>query len=82
MWFRCSTAYLIGANLSNANLSNANLIETNLSGANLSNTNIKNTRFVYNIGISDSTKQNLIDRGAIFDDSPGDRSESRNLVPR
>jgi Pentapeptide repeats (8 copies) len=82
-----SGAYLVDANLSNANLNNANLsnaylIRTNLSGTNLSNANIKNTRFGYNIGISDPMKQELIDRGAIFEDFPGDRSDSKNLAPR
>ncbi len=65
-----SNAYLRGANLSNANLSNANL-----SGTNLNNTEVENTRFGNNLGISESLKLDLIARGAIFEDSPEDRSE-------
>jgi uncharacterized protein YjbI with pentapeptide repeats len=70
-------ADLSGADLSGADLRGANLIDTNLSGA-----DVNNTRFRNNAGISESTKQNLIDRGAIFDDRSGDRSESKDLVPR
>jgi uncharacterized protein YjbI with pentapeptide repeats len=70
-------ADLSGADLSCANLIGANLIDTNLSGA-----DVNNTRFRNNAGVTESTKQNLIDRGAIFDDRSGDRSESKDLVPR
>jgi tetratricopeptide (TPR) repeat protein len=77
-----------GANLSDANLSNSNLRSANLRGANLKDANLKGAdvrgaKFGYNLGISESMEQDLIERGAIFDDSPpGDRSESRTLVPR
>lgn len=85
-----SEAYLSGANLSRANLSQANLIGANLIGANLSEADlfganlsradlskalIEFTRFGFNKGISEKLKRNLISRGAIFDDSQGDRSE-------
>ena len=85
-------ANLNGANLSDANpcftdltgadLSDANLRFTDLTGADLSNADVKNTRFGFNLGISEYMKQDLIERGAIFEDSPGDRSEDRTLVPR
>jgi tetratricopeptide (TPR) repeat protein len=77
-----------GANLSEANLSNSSLRGANLRGANLKDTNlrgadVRGAKFGNNLGISKSMQQDLIDRGAIFDDAPqGDRSESRNLVPR
>jgi tetratricopeptide (TPR) repeat protein len=38
--------------------------------------------FGSNPGISESMRQDLIEGGAVFDDSSGDRSESKNLVPR
>ncbi|HAX75849.1 MAG TPA: hypothetical protein DCY88_08425 [Cyanobacteria bacterium UBA11372] len=79
-----SRAYLIGVDLSGADLSGANLIGADLSGANLSRANlsranlsravVKNARFGGSLGISESMKQDLIKRGAIFEDSPGDRS--------
>jgi uncharacterized protein YjbI with pentapeptide repeats len=65
-----SRAYLIGANLIGADLSRANLID-----ADLSETKVEKARFSSNLGISKSMKQDLIKRGAIFEDSPGDRSE-------
>jgi tetratricopeptide (TPR) repeat protein len=77
-----------GANLSDANLSNSNLRSANLRGANLKGANLKGAdvrgaKFGCNLGISESMEQDLIERGAIFDDAPpGDRSESRTLVPR
>jgi uncharacterized protein YjbI with pentapeptide repeats len=70
-----SRAYLIDANLSGADLSGADLRSANLSGANLSKTKVEKARFSSNLGISESMKQDLIKRGAIFEDSPGDRSE-------
>ncbi|BDA71571.1 hypothetical protein CAL7716_057370 [Calothrix sp. PCC 7716] len=81
---------LIGADLRDANLQNADLSDTdfnganfsgaNLSGANLQNANLQNanvtkTQFRNNEEISQSIKQDLIKRGAIFEDSPGDRSQ-------
>jgi len=72
--------YLIGADLSGAYLSGANLSGANLSGAklidaDLSKTKVEKARFSSNLGISESMKQDLIKQGAIFEDSPGDRSE-------
>jgi uncharacterized protein YjbI with pentapeptide repeats len=51
----------------------------NLSRANLSGADVKKTRFGYNRGISKSMKLDLQRRGAIFEDSPGDRSETYAL---
>jgi uncharacterized protein YjbI with pentapeptide repeats len=84
------SANLSGADLSGANLSGADLRFVNLSdadlrgaylsgaylsGADLSKTKVKEARFSSNLGISESMKQDLIKKGAIFEDSPGDRSE-------
>jgi hypothetical protein len=68
-----------GANLSEANFSNsslrgANLKGANLKGANLRGADVRGAKFGDNLGISKSMKQDLIDRGASFDDAPpGDR---------
>jgi uncharacterized protein YjbI with pentapeptide repeats len=77
-----SLANLNGADFSGANLSGANLIRTKLHGTNLSGADVNNARFISNSEISESMKQNLRDRGAIFVDDLKDRSESKNLVPR
>jgi uncharacterized protein YjbI with pentapeptide repeats/DNA-binding Xre family transcriptional regulator len=71
-----SGANISDANLSDANLSDADLSDANLGGTNLSDANVKNARFADNLGISESLKQDLKARGAIFEDSPGDRSPS------
>jgi uncharacterized protein YjbI with pentapeptide repeats len=70
-----SGANLSGADLSGADLSGANLIGADLIDANLSKTKVEKARFSSNSGISESMKQDLIKQGAIFEDSPGDRSE-------
>ena len=70
-----SGADLRGADLSGADLRGADLSGANLSDANLSKTKVKEARFSSNLGISESMKQGLIKQGAIFEDSPGDRSE-------
>jgi uncharacterized protein YjbI with pentapeptide repeats len=72
------TTQLIGADLSRANLigaelRNAILIGANLRAANLSGTAVESAEFGYNKGISASMRRDLIDRGAIFEDSPSDR---------
>jgi uncharacterized protein YjbI with pentapeptide repeats len=93
-----SNAILIRADLSRANLGGSNLISTDLRGANLSGatlvnaylrntklshtTNVDKAQFGDNKGISESMKEDLRSRGAIFKDSPCDQSESRTLVPR
>jgi uncharacterized protein YjbI with pentapeptide repeats len=67
---------LSGGNLSRANLSGADLSGADLSGADLMNANVQGAIFTRNIGLSKADKNNLRSRGAIFDDSPGDRSRS------
>lgn len=54
-------ANLIGANLTGANLTEANLSKTNLSGA-----QVNGTLFRDSIGLSEESKQNLQQRGALF----------------
>jgi len=77
-----SNANLSNANLSNANLSNANLSNANLSNANLSGANVANARFeLTSSGLSDAEKHDLMQRGAIFEEDPGDRSPISSLVP-
>ena len=73
-------AYLSRAELIGATLSRAKLFGANLFGANLLEAKVENAQFGYNSGISEAMKQDLIKRGAIFEDSPGDRSSI--LVPR
>ncbi|WP_414528696.1 pentapeptide repeat-containing protein [Nodularia chucula] len=70
-----SRADLSGANLSGANLSRANLSGANLSRADLSRAKVKNAQFGDNLGITEDIKGELKQRGAIFEDSPGDRAE-------
>jgi uncharacterized protein YjbI with pentapeptide repeats len=70
-----SRANLSGADLSGADLIGADLIGADLIDANLSKTKVEKARFSSNLGISESMKQDLIKQGAIFEDSPGDRSE-------
>jgi uncharacterized protein YjbI with pentapeptide repeats len=70
------------ANLCGANLSCANLCAANLSNTILTRANVHKAHFVLSKGISKLMKKDLIHRGAIFEDSPGDRSESRTLVSR
>ncbi|GET42036.1 pentapeptide repeat-containing protein [Microseira wollei] len=61
-------ASLALANLGGADLCGANLRETNLSNANLSGANVKSAQFGNNPGLSQELKQNLSQRGAIFED--------------
>jgi uncharacterized protein YjbI with pentapeptide repeats len=68
-----SYANLSGANLVQANLSYANLNNTDLSNANLSGANVNKAKFKYSQGISESMRQDLIARGANFEDTPLDR---------
>jgi uncharacterized protein YjbI with pentapeptide repeats len=63
-----SEAYLLMANLMGANLMGANLMGANLMGA-----NVTNARFSSSYGISRELKQDLQNRGAIFEDASGDR---------
>jgi uncharacterized protein YjbI with pentapeptide repeats len=70
-----SGANLSDADLSGADLSDADLSGADLSGANLSSANLEKTRFGNNPGIDEDAKRDLKQRGAIFKDSPGDRSK-------
>ena len=65
---------LTDADLSGSNLEQANLIEANLTGVSFNNAIVKDAHFGSNTGMSRSLQQDLIARGAIFEDSPGDRS--------
>ncbi|NEO36452.1 MAG: pentapeptide repeat-containing protein [Moorea sp. SIOASIH] len=67
-------ADLRGAELSGADLRGANLRDANLIRANLNNAEVKKARFEDNLGIDESMKRDLIKRGAIFKDLPGNRS--------
>jgi uncharacterized protein YjbI with pentapeptide repeats len=60
--------------LIHANLSDANLSGANLSGANLSGAVVEKALFRANLGLTEEMKFDLKQRGAIFEDSPGDRS--------
>ncbi|NER97565.1 MAG: pentapeptide repeat-containing protein [Symploca sp. SIO1B1] len=71
-----SRAYLIDANLIGADLIGADLRGADLSGVNLISANLIGTRFGGNLGTSEDMKLDLIRRGAIFEDSPGDRDRS------
>ncbi|WP_293089105.1 pentapeptide repeat-containing protein [Okeania sp. SIO3B5] len=69
-----SNANLSDANLSNTNLTNADLSQaglalTNLKGANFQNTKVENARLWHDSGLSDEMKQDLISRGAFFEDN-------------
>jgi uncharacterized protein YjbI with pentapeptide repeats len=69
-----SRADLRDADLRDANLRGADLSDANLSDADLSGIQVEKTRFRNNLGITEELKKDLINRGAIFEDSPGDRS--------
>jgi uncharacterized protein YjbI with pentapeptide repeats len=69
-----SDADLSGANLIGADLSGANMSDANLSGADLSGAVVEKARFGANVGLTEKMKLDLKRRGAIFEDSPGDRS--------
>ena len=81
-----SGSYLSGANLSRTNLREANLSRTNLlradlSGVDLSGANVTQARFVMTEGLSEQSQQDLIQRGAIFVDTPGEEAFTRSPVP-
>ena len=52
----------------------ADLSRADLRDADLSVIQVEKTRFRNNLGITEELKKDLINRGAIFEDSPGDRS--------
>lgn len=66
-----SNTVLSNADLSSANLSNADLMGADLSNANLNGANVVNARFGSNLGLSDAQKKDLMQRGAIFEETPG-----------
>ncbi|NHC37690.1 pentapeptide repeat-containing protein [Scytonema millei] len=73
-----SNTVLFHTDLSNANLSNANLSSTIVYGANLSfakldGAKVEGSRFGWNIGLTEDLKRDLQQRGAVFEDSAGDR---------
>jgi uncharacterized protein YjbI with pentapeptide repeats len=70
-------ADLSSANLTGAYLFQADLRSTYLFQTNLNDVEVKKARFGNNIAISESMKQDLIERGAIFEYSLGDRSPAR-----
>ena len=77
-----SGANLSGATLCGADLCGADLRGANLRGADLSDASVEEAKFGHNGGISESMRWDLMVKGAIFEDSPGDRFEARTLVPR
>jgi uncharacterized protein YjbI with pentapeptide repeats len=68
-------AELAKANLSGANLTNAKLLAADLSEADLSGAKVENAVFGNNLGISAAMKRDLIESGAIFEDSPGEEAK-------
>jgi uncharacterized protein YjbI with pentapeptide repeats len=62
-------AHLCGVNFSHANLADADLSGADLFGANFSDADVTNTKFGDNRGMDPSLKQDLMARGAIFEDS-------------
>ena len=65
-----SNTNLINVDLSNSDLRKANFSHSNLSGANLNSANVANARFDFNSGLTDSQKNDLAQRGAIFQRVP------------
>ena len=76
-----SIANLLGANLRGADLSRANLSGADLFGAGLSEAIVTDAAFTRSAGISEVSKQDLIRRGAIFDDELRKRSSTYSPVP-
>ncbi len=63
-----SNAILTGAMLKNANLHQAGLALTDLSGTDFTGAIVEQARLWHDAGLSEETKQDLIQRGAIFED--------------
>lgn len=72
---------LIDANLNNAKLRHADLSDTDLWSVNLNGADVQNTRFNHAKGISEELKNDLIQRGAIFEDSPSKDSSINSPTP-
>ncbi|MFB2833944.1 pentapeptide repeat-containing protein [Floridanema evergladense] len=75
-----SNTKLAKANLIGADLTNARLLEADLTDADLSGTKVKNAVFGDNLGIFATMKRDLIERGAIFVDSPGEEANVLTAV--
>jgi uncharacterized protein YjbI with pentapeptide repeats len=76
-----SRANLNSANLSRANLNSANLSRVYLNGAALSRADVTKAQFGFGLGLSSEEKQDLIERGAIFDEGSRDRESSLSPAP-
>ena len=63
-------ANLATADFTGADLSNANLTEANLTGANFTGANVTKTIFGQNLGLTEVSKRDLHQRGAILLDPP------------
>ncbi|MBE9186234.1 pentapeptide repeat-containing protein [Microcoleus sp. LEGE 07076] len=61
-------ASLALANLSGADLSRTNLLEVNLTNTNFSGANVESARFGNNSGLAEDEKEDLQQRGAIFEE--------------
>ncbi len=70
---------LSGAHLIGANLSFSNLIDADLRDADLRDAEVLETRFGNNLGMTQSLKEDLISRGAIFGEE--DYSKKKILTP-
>jgi hypothetical protein len=69
-------AILSGANLRGVNLSGADLRGAILSGADLSGADVENAIFIDAAGITSEQEQDLIQRGAIFEDNSNNCSKA------
>jgi hypothetical protein len=69
-------AILSGANLRGVNLSGADLRGAILSGAELSGADVENAIFIDAAGITSEQEQDLIQRGAIFEDNSNNCSKA------
>jgi uncharacterized protein YjbI with pentapeptide repeats len=74
-----SGATLSRVDLSNANLTAANLWDTDLSDTDLSSSIVENARFGQNIGLSETTKSDLKQQGAVFTTPPKDTKGVQSL---
>lgn len=74
-----SGADLVFTNLNFATLDNADLSYANLSGVSLKRVKVNKAKFGENVDLSEDIQLDLKKRGAIFENSPGDRSEMMTL---
>ena len=78
---KLTNANLVGTNLSYSHLCNADLRGAYLCYANLNGANVIGTQFGIGKSFSIEEKQDLIERGAIFDEGTSDRDMSPAPVP-